>query len=278
MTGAAFTSYSQENGANGTPVTATYSNGMQAYWTYLSDGSHDVLYSNVTGQPYTAYEMHYGSNGRPTTAFYNNGMMATWTYNADGSYAVEYDGVTGASYTSDTINYGLDGRPESATYNNGMTSTWTYADDGARLVAYQGMSGSAGYTSHASVIDTSGQTVADAEDMNNGSGILRTYRKQPHDLLVREWSQRDDVRRETLLASTLTPTRRSPSVRRTRRPSISRPASAPHRSPVFRSGAREATSFSSISRCSTASVRPTRRRRIWPICWGAARRCSPATT
>ncbi len=175
VTGAAFTSYSQEDGANGTPTTATYSNGMQAIWTYLADGSHDVLYTNVTGQPYTAYEMHYGANGTPTTAFYNNGMMATWTYNADGSYAVEYDGVTGASYTSDTINYGEDGRAESATYNNGMTSTWTYAGDGARLVAYQGMNGSAGYTSHASVIDTSGQTVADAEDMNNGSGILRTF-------------------------------------------------------------------------------------------------------
>ena len=175
VTVAAFTSYSQENGANGTPTTATYNNGMQAYWTYLPNGSHDVLYTNVTGQPYTAYEMHYGSNGTPTTAFYNNGMMATWTYNADGSYAVDYNGVTGASYSSDTINYGQDGRAESAIYNNGITSTWSYADDGARLVAYQGMSGSAGYTSHASVIDSSGQTVADAEDMNNGSGILRIF-------------------------------------------------------------------------------------------------------
>ena len=175
VTGAAFTSYSQENGANGTPVSATYSNGMQAYWTYLSDGSHDVLYGNVTGQPYTDYGIRYGSNCRPTTGFYNNGMTATWTYNADGSYAVEYDGVTGAYYNSDTINFGEDGRAASATYNNGVTSTWTYADDGARVVAYQGMSGGAGYTSHASVMDAAGQTVADAEDMNEGSGILRLF-------------------------------------------------------------------------------------------------------
>ena len=174
VAGAVFSSYSQDYAPNGTLDTATYSNGMQAYYTYLADGSHDVLYANVAGQPYTAYEMHYGSNGRPTTAFYNNGMMGTWTYNADGSYAVEYDGVTGASYSSDTINYGQDGRPESATYNNGMTSTWTYADDGARLVAYQGISGAAD-TSDATVLDTSGQEVADAQDMSNGSGILRIY-------------------------------------------------------------------------------------------------------
>ena len=174
VTGAAFAASSLTDDADGRPATATYNNGMTASWTYLSNGSHDVLYDGVTGQPYSAYEMHYGSDGRPTTAFYNNGMMATWTY-ADGSYAVAYDGVTGSSYTSDTINYGLDGRPESATYSSGMTSTWTYADDGAHVVAYQGMSGSAGYTSHASVINASGQTVADAEDMNDGSGILRLF-------------------------------------------------------------------------------------------------------
>jgi hypothetical protein len=175
VTGAAFTAYSLTNDADGRPARATYNNGMTAYWTYLSNGSHDVLYDGVTGQPYSAYEMHYGSDGRPTTAFFNNGMMATWTYDADGSYSVAYDGVTGSSYTSDTINYGLDGRPESATYSNGMTSIWTYADDGAHVVAYQVMNGSAGYTSHASVIDASGQTAADAQDMNDGSGILRLF-------------------------------------------------------------------------------------------------------
>ena len=195
VTGASFTSYSLQSGASGTPQTATYSNGEQAYWTYLSDGSHDVLYTKVTGQQYTAYEIHYGSNKSPTTAFYDNGMMATWAYNPDGSYSITSDGVTGASYTSDTINYGANGQAENAAYNNGMTSTWTYADDGARVVAYQGMSGSAGYTSHASVIDTTGQTVADAEDMNNGSGIMRIFGEQPHDLFVPKRSRPDDSRR-----------------------------------------------------------------------------------
>ncbi len=173
VTGAAFTSYSVDDTANGAPATATYSNGMQAYWTYLPDGSHDVLYANVAGQSYTAYELHYGPNGRPVAAFYNDGMTGTWTYNADGSYAVAYTGVTGATYTSDTINYAPDGTPETASYSNGVTAAWTYAPDGAHVVAYQGMSGSAGYTAHASVIDASGKTVADAEDMNDGSGILR---------------------------------------------------------------------------------------------------------
>ena len=125
-------------------IVQPYSGGSEEVIRYQSSGLlASVSYRGIVGQPYTYYTISYG--------------------------------VTGASYASDTIYYGSDGRPESATYNNGMTSTWTYADDGARVVAYQGMSGSAGYTSHASVIDASGQTVADAEDMNEGSGILRLF-------------------------------------------------------------------------------------------------------
>ena len=68
---------------------------MTASYTYLSNGSYDVLYAGVTGESYSAYEMHYGSNGKPVTAFYDNGMMATWTYNPNGTHSIEYDGVTG---------------------------------------------------------------------------------------------------------------------------------------------------------------------------------------
>ena len=237
VTGAAFAASSLTDDADGRPATATYNNGMTA--SYLSNGSHDVLYDGVTGQPYSAYEMHYGSDGRPTTAFYNNGMMATWTYNADGSYAVAYDGVTGSSYTSDTINYGLDGRPESATYSSGMTSTWTYADDGAHVVAYQGMSGSAGYTSHASLIDASGQTVADAEDMNDGSGILRLFGSN---LTISSSASGLNVTTGAdSSTSLLTPMRRSPSSRRLRKSSTSRPALATPRFPACRPEAQKAT-------------------------------------
>ena len=79
IVGAAYRSYTVGYGANGKPLSASYSNGMRAAWTYNADGSYEIAYVGVTGQNYTSYTV-ITANGRPISASYGNGMTAAWEF------------------------------------------------------------------------------------------------------------------------------------------------------------------------------------------------------
>ena len=169
---AAYTSYTVGYGANGKPLSASYSNGMMAAWTYEADSSYEIAYVGVTGEPYTSYTAVYAANGQPESASYGNGMTAVWTYNADGSYQIAYAGVTGEPYTSYTLAYGANGRPQSASYSNGMTAAWTYNPDGSYDIAYSGVTG-APYTSDTAVYAANGEL--ESASYGNGMTAVWTY-------------------------------------------------------------------------------------------------------
>ena len=169
---AAYTSYTVGYGANGKPLSASYSNGMMAAWTYEADSSYEIAYVGVTGEPYTSYTAVYAANGQLESASYGNGMTAVWTYNADGSYQIAYAGVTGEPYTSYTLAYGANGRPQSASYSNGMTAAWTYNPDGSYDIAYSGVTG-APYTSDTAVYAVNGEL--ESASYGNGMTAVWTY-------------------------------------------------------------------------------------------------------
>ena len=49
MSGAAYTGYTVQYGANGKPTSATFSNGLVETWTYNPDGSYQIAYTGVSG-------------------------------------------------------------------------------------------------------------------------------------------------------------------------------------------------------------------------------------
>ena len=61
VTGTPYTSCTVLHASNGDPVSATYSNGMTATWTYDADGSYEGAYAGVTGEPYSSYETVFNS-------------------------------------------------------------------------------------------------------------------------------------------------------------------------------------------------------------------------
>ena len=172
VTGAAFTSYTVQYGTNGKPVSASYSNGMSASWTFNADGSYQIAYTGVTGGAFTSYTVQCGSNGKPVSASYSNGMSASWTYNADGSYQIAFTGVTGATFTSYTVQYGTNGRPVSASYSNGMSASWTFNADGSYQIAYTGVTGAA-FTSYTVQFASNGRHTT--ASYSNGMNATWTY-------------------------------------------------------------------------------------------------------
>jgi len=172
VTGAAFTAYTVQYGSNGKPVSASYSNGMSASWTFNADGSYQIAYTAATGGAFTSYTVQYGTNSKPVSASYSNGMSAAWTYNADGSYQIAYTGVTGATFTSYTVQYGTNGKPVSASYSNGMSAAWTYNADGSYQIAYTGVTGAA-FTSYTVQFGTNGRAVS--ASYSNGMAAAWTY-------------------------------------------------------------------------------------------------------
>ena len=92
MSGAAYTGYTVQYGANGKRTSETFSNGLVETWTYNPDGSYQIAYTGVSGAAYTGYTVQYGANGKPTSETFSNGLVETWTYNPDGSYQIAYTG------------------------------------------------------------------------------------------------------------------------------------------------------------------------------------------
>jgi hypothetical protein len=172
VSGGAYTSYTVVYGTNGKPVSATYSNGMSATWTYNANGTYVVAFSGVTGQAFTTYAVTYGANGKPSSATYGNGLSETWTYNANGTYVTAVSGVTGQAFTSYATTYGADGKAVSETYSNGMSVTWTYNANGSYVTAVSGVSGQA-FTSYAITYGANGK--AASATYSNGLSETWTY-------------------------------------------------------------------------------------------------------
>ena len=172
VTGAPYTSYTVQYGANGKAESATYSNGISALWTYNPDGTYQIAYSGVTGAAYTSYTVQYGTSGKAESATYSNGLSAAWTYNPDGSYQIAYSGVIGAAYTGYTVQYNASGKPTSAAYNNGMNEAWTYNSDGSYQISYTGLTG-VGYTAYTVQYGANGK--ATSATYGNGQSALWTY-------------------------------------------------------------------------------------------------------
>ena len=118
--------------ANNKPVSASYSNGMTAAWSYNADGSlHELVYNGITGQRYTATDTLY-ANGKAVSEQWTNGatVVQSETWNPDGTvHDMHYYGLTGA-YTDYDVVY-ANNKPVSASYSNGMTAAWSYNADGS---------------------------------------------------------------------------------------------------------------------------------------------------
>ena len=172
VSGAAYTGYTVQYGANGKRTSETFSNGLVETWTYNPDGSYQIAYTGVSGAAYTGYTVQYGVNGKPTSETFSNGLVETWTYNPDGSYQIAYTGVSGAAYTGYTVQYGANGKPTSATFSNGLVETWTYNPDGSYQIAYTGVSGAA-YTGYTVQYGVNGKRTS--ETFSNGLAETWTY-------------------------------------------------------------------------------------------------------
>jgi hypothetical protein len=72
MTGAPYTSETEQYGANGRPESALFSNGMTEIWTFESDGSYEAAYAGVTGASYTALADSYSSSAELETSLTTN--------------------------------------------------------------------------------------------------------------------------------------------------------------------------------------------------------------
>src|SRR5665213_1132832 len=82
----AYTDYDVVYAAN-KPVSASYSNGMTASWTYNGDGSlHELVYDGITGQRWTSTDT-LDANGKAVSEVWSNGAttIQTESWNADGT-------------------------------------------------------------------------------------------------------------------------------------------------------------------------------------------------
>ena len=123
VVGQAYTSYDVLYGANDRPASASYSNGLQATYTYNAAGwLQEIAYTGVKGQAYTSYEVFYESDGKVVSVTYSNGKTGTYSYNNDGSYQIAYSGAPGTidkqAYTTYTIEYNAAHVIQEAIYYN----------------------------------------------------------------------------------------------------------------------------------------------------------------
>ena len=172
--GADYAYYTVLYSAAGKSISAVYSDGETAAWTYDSSGKlHDVAYAGVTAASYNSYDVVYRADGRQASASYSDGMTATFNYDVAGKlHDIAYAGVTGASYNSYDVVYAK-GKQVSASYSDGMTAAWSYNGDGSlHDVAYSGVVG-AGYNAYDVLYGADGKKVS--ATYSNGMTAAWTY-------------------------------------------------------------------------------------------------------
>ena len=173
--------------ANNKPVSASYSNGMTAAWSYNADGSlHELVYNGITGQRYTATDTLY-ANGKAVSEVWSNAptggtseastVIQSETWNPDGTvHDVHYYGLTGA-YSDYDVVY-ANNKPVSASYSNGMTAAWSYNADGSSTMSYANVQGSS-YTSLSNIYDPNspagGHLAVQEYVGTNGTQNIRGY-------------------------------------------------------------------------------------------------------
>jgi hypothetical protein len=119
-------------------------------WQYNTDGSYQIVFSDVTGEPYNSYTESFGPNGKPISETFSNGNSETWSPpEADGSYDIVFAGPAGADVPSYTEYFGTNGEPTRLVYTDGETGTWSPTEsDGSYSIVYTDVPSSKYYNTY----------------------------------------------------------------------------------------------------------------------------------